>query len=35
MNKIHSDEQTKLRDLLEEARREYLKELDNVSINIF
>ena len=32
--KIHMVEVTKLKDLLEEARSEYLKELDNVSIII-
>lgn len=30
--KIHLEAQTKLKDLLEEARSEYLKELDNVNI---
>lgn len=32
--KIHEEEQTKLKDLLEEARSEYLIELDNVNILI-
>ncbi|XP_016839902.1 myosin-15-like isoform X1 [Nasonia vitripennis] len=31
MTKIHEEEQTKLKDLLEEARSEYLKELDNMT----
>lgn len=34
-SKIHSEEQTKLKDLLEEARSEYLKELENVIIITF
>ncbi|KAJ8676218.1 hypothetical protein QAD02_012004 [Eretmocerus hayati] len=31
MGKIHSEEQTKLKDLLEEARSEYLRELENMT----
>lgn len=30
--KIHAEEQTKLKDLLEEARSDYLRELENVII---